>query len=499
MGIKLDCPQCGQRMRFDLNSTVIECPHCGYKRTSGLDEKIAEVRAKGPRPNIRLASHDSIHPRAISLFYNAHDLLFEGKTEAALDELRKAIEIQRDFFDAHLWIAKISPDEAVKRDHLSTILAYNPGHTEAMQMMLVLNGRLTQEQADSLNSAQEPLLRQAEGAVTTSTTTLRCPNCKGDLSADPRTGRVVCRFCGYTAESPQKSQSSRDLLFAALLERRSQPVRWVIGERLLHCSECGAERTIAADKLSTRCPFCGSNHVIEQDALQSFEQPDGLIPFTITRDEAGMRIKERLRSFSERIKGWLDNNKVKAAALNGYYLPFWVFDAIVEVSRTRIDQNPYDNQRWPAVAQAAAQAYQRMTYQEVIGDFEVCAVTSPPLELTAQLGDYDMSELVSYEAELLARYPASLYTIDFDKAALEARARISAWMRSKYGARELRDDDDITINVFSSVQQMSFRLLLLPVWVATLVEEDHDRRIALVNGQTGQTVLGKAIKPQKNR
>ncbi|MBL8155832.1 MAG: hypothetical protein JNM70_16740 [Anaerolineae bacterium] len=499
MGIKLDCPECGQRLRFDLNTTVVECPHCGYKRTNGLDEKIAEVRAKGPRPNISLTSHDDINPRAVSLFYTAHDHLFEGKTEAALAELREAIEIQRDFFDAHLWIAKISPDEAVKRDHLSTILAYNPGHTEAMRMMLVLNGRLTQAQADSLNSTQEPSVRHAEGAVATSTTTLRCPNCKGDLSADPHTGRVVCRFCGYTAESPPKIQANGDLLFAALLERRSQPVRWVIGERLLHCNECGAERTIAADKLSTRCPFCGSNHVIEQDALQSFEQPEGLIPFTITRDEAGARIKERLRSFSERIKGWLDNNKVKAAALNGYYLPFWVFDAIVEVNRTRIDQNPYDKQRWPTAAQAIAQAYQRMTYQEVLGEVEVCAVTSPSLELTGQLGDYDMQELVSYEAGLLARYPASLYTVDFDKAALEARARISLQMRGKYGSRELGDDEDVTINVFSNVQQMSFRLLLLPVWIATLVEEDRDRRIALVNGQTGQTVLGKAIKPEKSR
>lgn len=499
MGIKLDCPECGQRMRFDLNTTVVECPHCGYKRTSGLDEKIAEVRAKGQRPNISLSSHEDINPRAVALFYTAHDLLFEGKTEAALAELREALEIQRDFFDAHLWIAKISPDEAVKRDHLSTILAYNPGHTEAMRMLLVLNGRLTQAQADSLNSTQEPLVQVADGAVSTSTTTLRCPNCKGDLSADPHTGRVVCRFCGYTADSPQKTQANGDLLFAALLERRAEPVRWVIGQRLLHCNECGAERTIAADKLSTRCPFCGSNQVIEQDALQSFEQPNGLIPFTITRDEAGLRIKERLRSFSERIKGWLDNNKVKAAALNGYYLPFWVFDAIVEVNRTRIDQNPYDKQRWPSAAQAVAQAYQRMTYQEVLGDVGVCAVTSPPLELTAQLGDYDMAELVSYEAGLLARYPASLYTVDFDKAALEARSRIATQMRGKYGARELGDDEDVTINVFSNVQQMSFRLLLLPVWIGTLVEEDHDRRIALVNGQTGQTVLGKAIKPEKSR
>jgi hypothetical protein len=55
----------------------------------------------------------------------------------------------------------------------------------------------------------------------------------------------------------------------------------------------------------------------------------------------------------------------------------------------------------------------------------------------------------------------------------------------------------VTINVFTSIQQLSFRLVLMPVWIATLVEEDFDVRTALVNGQTGKVVLGKAQKPGK--
>ena len=44
------------------------------------------------------------------------------------------------------------------------------------------------------------------------------------------------------------------------------------------------------------------------------------------------------------------------------------------------------------------------------------------------------------------------------------------------------------------VRQMSFTLLLMPVWVITLFERDGDVRPALVNGQTGKVALGKAIK-----
>jgi hypothetical protein len=52
------------------------------------------------------------------------------------------------------------------------------------------------------------------------------------------------------------------------------------------------------------------------------------------------------------------------------------------------------------------------------------------------------------------------------------------------------------VNVSSMVRTMSFRLLLLPVWIATLIEDDGDVRIGLVNGQTGQAVLGKARQPE---
>lgn len=42
------------------------------------------------------------------------------------------------------------------------------------------------------------------------------------------------------------------------------------------------------------------------------------------------------------------------------------------------------------------------------------------------------------------------------------------------------------------VQNMIFQLLPLPVWIATLTEVDADVRLALVKGQTGKAVFGKA-------
>jgi Zn finger protein HypA/HybF involved in hydrogenase expression len=466
----------------------LHCTHCGHHPGTGLDEKIAEIQAKGPRPNVSISNEDEINARAVSLFYTAHDYLYDGDKVAAIDALKDAIEIQPDFIDAHLWIAKIADDEKLKRDHLGSVLAYDSGNPDALRMMLVLNGRLTSEQAEGLHRDTTPALRQANAPVTASSTTLRCPKCGGDLTVVERTGRVECKFCGYSSEAPKRADANGDLLLAALLERKAQPVRWLIGERMLHCKECGAERTISADRLSTRCPFCNSNQVIEQDALDSFEQPDGLLPFVISREEAGNHIKDRLKGMGERLKGWFNSNEVARANLDGYYLPFWVFDASLDITRTRVDNQPtVDRAR-------RNEPYQQSHYTDAVYDVQICAVKSPPPALTNQLGEYDLHGIAAYEPELLAKYPAGLYTVDFDQAALEARSRASSAMRDKFANRELTDDHHISINVFTQIQQMSFRLLLLPVWIAMLIEVDHDVRTALVNGQTGKVVLGKAEK-----
>jgi DNA-directed RNA polymerase subunit RPC12/RpoP len=485
-------------MNFDFETSTMHCPHCGYKRGTGLDEWAEEIRAKGTRPTVSITHEDRYSPRAISLFYTAHDHLWQKKQSEALDALQNALDIQPDFAEAHLWMAKLSEDEKAKREHLSAVLANDPTHLEATRMMLVLNGRLTPDQAERSHREQGPEIRVAGSPVGTTTTVLKCPNCGGDLTTDEWTGQVKCKFCGYTRQQTN-GHSGEDSLVAALLERRAQPVKWVVGARILHCNECGAERTMTASQLSTRCPFCGSNHVIEQDALNSFQQPDGLIPFRISRDEAGARIKAQLKTFSEKLKGWFDTNQVARATLNGYYLPFWVFDATVEVVRTRTYM-AVDNGWQRATLRYATvpqQMTSRETYTEIPSDVEVCAVKSPPLALTGKLGDYDLTEMVGYDPELLAMYPAELYSLDFDEAALEARSLISSATRARYGRREPNEDNNVSISVFNNFLSMNFQLVLMPVWIANLVEVDQDKRTALVNGQTGTVALGKTEKARR--
>jgi hypothetical protein len=283
-----------------------------------------------------------------------------------------------------------------------------------------------------------------------------------------------------------------DSLAMALLERKAKPVRWVVGKRILHCQQCGAERTIPARKLRAECPFCGSAQVVQQDAIEALEQPDGLVPFSITRDEASIRIHAEMESFKQRLANVFDKNRIAGQTMEGLYLPFWIFDAWIEVTETRsyVSAQSAESMLGLRVSQPRQE---QNTFSDALLNIAVCAVTSPPASLTRKLTPYKLDAMVAYAPKLLAKYPAELYSIDFDRASLEARSRVSKTMRKKHEAAQ-RDTEQMRLRVSSLVKNMHFRLALLPVWIAQLTEVDGDRRTVLVNGQTGEVVLGKSEK-----
>lgn len=487
------CVVCGGTMKVDLASGKIKCIECGAFLGEPPNENTPLELDRGvnkPRRAMTVTHRGEVNHWAKAAFDTACDHIERGESEPALKALRRALENQPDFTDAHLWIAKLSSDEKTKRDHLSTIIAQDPTHAEAIRMLMVLNGRLTEEQAERSYGYDELKAQIVDEAVTTQTTVLLCPVCEGHLTIDDETGRVQCRFCGYVgtkAEQPQYQTINEDSLTMALIERRATPIRWVIGKRLLHCNECGAERTIPGRTLSMVCPFCGSNQVIVQDALKSFRQPDGLVPFVISREQAMTSIGDKLQGLGERFKSLFDNNRVKQTMIDGVYLPFWVFDTVVDVTKNTRYKQAGSARRISITVQPTTT--ERFT--DMLNNVAVPAIMSPPPELAARLGKWPMDAMVPYEPKLLAKYPAELYSIDFDKGGLNALGMVSKEMKSKHS---ISYGESVEITIFSAVRQMTFQLALMPVWVATLIEVDGDVRAALVNGQTGEVALGQTQK-----
>ncbi len=409
--------------------------------------------------------------------------------DEAIKAFQRAIDMDHDFVEAHLWLGRLLQDEKKQRDHLSYAIGYMNQSAEPLLEIMYLDGRITLSQLENaLYGGKDIQQIVAPAPVESETVILSCPVCGGHMTTHPVTGHVECAYCGHIEdEAPQQSHGGESLT-TALLQQQAEGVKWIIGERMIHCKNCGSKRTIPNKKMGSYCMYCGSQHIIVQDALNSFRQPDSIIPFSITQEQADNAIQARLFQRWERFKGNFINNKVKQATLTGIYLPFWVFDVTVDVNLT-----------YKQDAEAYSQSNRKESHAESFWNYAFPAVLSPAPRLIEKINGYDLSKRQVYETSALARYPAEIYQVDFDKASLEVRGRIRQVVTKKYKNRPTSYRGGDLVNIWSTMRQMEFQLVLLPVWVATLIEDDDDIRIGLVNGQTGDAVLGKARKPDKYR
>lgn len=499
MNIQQDCPQCGQPMYMDTANRLWRCRACLH-RIPLPEETLEAAQARLTREQDsdlpRIRHQGSLNRRARTVFENGLDALRLGDRTEAVRQFQIAIGIQPDFVDAHYMLAQLSETETQKRDHLSAVLAYDPGHQEALRDLMVLNGQLSPEEAARTHHNTDAEVRVSDG-VPVETESIRCPQCGGDLTRDDLRGMTLCRFCGF--EEPVRRRFAPDeargmALGAALLKRKADPVKWVIGERTIRCTECGAERTLLHGRMAQICSFCGSKQIVVRDGVDTLYQPDGLVLFTISADAAKDIIRERLGRMNEKLFGLVEENRVARASLEALYLPFWVFDVLLDVNVTvmRKEDSETDDRYREAWQQAMILPYQHYRYHGGVNGVLVPAFRSPPVNLIDAIDDFQISAMIPFEHRLLVGHAAELYSVDYEEASLVARSRAIERARVDYGQTQ---SSVYTTMVTAWPVQMSFIQVLMPVWIATLVERDGDVRSALVNGQTGRIALGKARKP----
>lgn len=498
------CPDCGAPEGLILGTNRhLQCTLCGWsapeiigeindptdQAEDGIADDIRDIRQM--KISYFITNRSDITTWGSAAYDTAIDSIKRRQWDDAIKSLYRALDNDPEFLEAHLWLGRLLTDEEKQREHLSHVIAHKPQHAEALLEMMYLNGQISLTQLErALYENGEVEVIDAPAPVQSDTVILSCPVCGGDMTTHPLTGHTECAFCGHLHEAELEQSTVGGSLTVALLQQRSEGVKWVIGERILSCNNCGAQRTIPNTRMGSYCMYCGSNHVIEKDALNSFRQPEGVIPFTIPQETAEQAIYDKLTGGWERFKGMFVNNAVKQATFTGTFLPFWLFDMIFDVNITyRLTGE--------SAVRYGAPPVRSETRPDVVNNFPLPGVLSPSPRLIDKISRYDFTKIRPYEPSVLARYPAEIYQIDFDKASLEARGRVRRLMKDRHENEKNPFATEEIISVGIQVNNITFRLVLLPVWIATLIEDDGDVRIGLVNGQTGQAVLGKARKPQK--
>lgn len=485
------CPDCkATGSLFIDHDKRLTCRNCGYKQ--GLVRtKLQPLRQTKAEPTPRYSvSYSTPNSPDLSAwektkYFTALEHVEREEYDEALTVLKTLVNDNPEVIDAHLWIARLSEDPDEKRHHYGLIIAEMPNQLEAIRELMVLNGQLSRQEADRTLDSSEPEVVELQHAVQAKLVEIVCSSCGGTLTANPGQTEVHCQFCGHVEQVKTQQDFGIKSVTMALLKERGQEVQWKVGKFLLHCDNCGSERIITSRQMTGKCPFCGSSHVVKTDALQSLMQPDGIVRFEINKEEALEAIEKDLKSFGARLKSMFVDQRVRSIEVTPVYLPYWMFDVTMMVTRTVTRRSENNMEFTPIV--------ERQEFMDGLNNVPWCGTDSPSPKLTSKLRNFDVSKPIPYDPKRLANLTALIYTKDFQKSSIEVRKEIGERIRLKHG--QDASNQEVKVSVSYIVQNMMFRLMLLPVWVGTVYEMDGDERTVLVHGQRGQVVMDKARKP----
>jgi hypothetical protein len=293
---------------------------------------------------------------------------------------------------------------------------------------------------------------------------------------------LSCSYCGnrlseYSAVmdgalAPVEEQD----FFATLPTAKAH--RWELtAQRMLSCQGCGATFTLPPARVSGKCSFCESPHVIQAAPGGELIQPEGILLFQFDDQAAVRRIRDWLKEQRFR-PGDLDK-KAATVSPRCVYLPFWTFDMGGEV-------------KWHCLEKEGTGKYAQWVPRNgshivLHDDLLVPATHSLPIELLSKLVDFDTThDLLPYSDSLLADRPAEIYQIPMADASLVARQRAFEQAKAKIRLNLFKPVRDFSA-ASAEIAITSYKLVLLPVWVAGYGYQNTNYPL-LVNGQTGSLV-----------
>ncbi len=402
----------------------------------------------------------------------ARDILVRGIAAAKAKEFEEArhylewaLNLEPDpdqAEEAWYWLSEISASPAEKRRWLDNLLANNPGDARARRSLAILDGKLKPAEIIDPDRLKPGVVGspQAAGAQR-----FICPKCGGRMTFTPDGLSLTCEYCAAHEHIPAEKDPSGDqdfLIAMATATGHQSPTQ----AHLLVCQGCGASFILPPQNLTMNCPYCASAYVLESQVARNFIQPGAVIPLAVSEAQA----KQALASW---LKGLRIQAPLHVAKGVGIYLPFWDFNIggqinwryQVEVQRMLVEQSDTDVLY---LSDILAPATKRLN--------QACL---PVMQ------SYDLKALIDYDPRYLSNWPAETYQIEVGDASLNARQAVLAIKKRQITQKVPGNARNL---VFDSSNMLidSFKLVLFPVWMASITRQNGCKYNVVINGQNAQ-------------
>lgn len=260
------------------------------------------------------------------------------------------------------------------------------------------------------------------------------------------------------------------------------------GEKEVVCPECDGHLTFSADVAVDPCPFCLASTAggQVQDAPDRLAA-DGVLPFALDAAAAEEAVDAWIKKRKGAPKAFKKDRQ--KGSLVSVYASYFTFDCSVE---TNYRGERGMETRSPISGDGDTMSSTFMQWEKVSGivfdtfkDVTVLANTGFDGDHVHELEPWPMDETVSFKPEHLAghlcRTPDISLTDAFVVAGESMVQDIEKSVTSHIGGGDQKVDRlyDVVI------RDLTYRLLLLPIWLLTVSFEDKAYQV-FVNGATGE-------------
>ncbi|HET6501341.1 MAG TPA: hypothetical protein VFG87_11325 [Amycolatopsis sp.] len=314
-----------------------------------------------------------------------------------------------------------------------------------------------------------------------------CGGCGARVEFAPGTTALRCPYCGFQQQIEAVDRQVREHPIAELATLPRKPVGTLATHELV-CRQCGARTQ--SNELSGRCQFCSAPLVVDPAAVGQI-LPEAVLPFTL--DHNGLR---------GALRGWVSSRWFAPSALKkiseaestkSTYLPHWTYDSstTTQYAGARgeyyyVTESYTDSSGNRQTRRVRHTRWHRAhgTVGRFFDDVLVPATGYVPVERLDDLAPWPLADAVAYQPQYLAGHYTLRYDVEPEAGLDEAKRRMAPVIREDC-RRDIGGDEQRVERVDTHYADITFKLMLLPVWAAFYVYGGKRFQV-FVNGRTGE-------------